>query len=131
MFRGRFHSRNSDMDRTILGNVASHWNYDEPSHISYKLLAGNGIPNSNKKYKEDQKVSWHATPFEERLEKALSEETHIPERSVILFIFHLIVQNFILYSGYWVGIHICIDCPLILVHTINNTNYDGLVSKKT
>ncbi|GAB2302918.1 hypothetical protein Dimus_036911, partial [Dionaea muscipula] len=22
----------------------------------------------------DQKVSWHATPFEERLEKALSEE---------------------------------------------------------
>ncbi|KAL4575560.1 hypothetical protein LXL04_022407 [Taraxacum kok-saghyz] len=35
---------------------------------------GNGIPNTTNKYKEDQKVSWHATPFEERLEKALSEE---------------------------------------------------------
>nr|XP_028954502.1 protein JASON-like [Malus domestica] len=32
------------------------------------------------KYKEDQKVSWHATPFEERLEKALSEESFISQR---------------------------------------------------
>ncbi|KAI7724677.1 hypothetical protein M8C21_004554 [Ambrosia artemisiifolia] len=29
---------------------------------------------------EDQKVSWHATPFEERLEKALSEDRLIAER---------------------------------------------------
>ncbi|KAI7724672.1 hypothetical protein M8C21_004549, partial [Ambrosia artemisiifolia] len=28
----------------------------------------------------DQKVSWHATPFEERLEKALSEDRLIAER---------------------------------------------------
>ncbi|KAK4386299.1 protein JASON [Sesamum angolense] len=31
----------------------------------------------------DQKVSWHATPFEVRLEKALSEETFIPRRKHI------------------------------------------------
>nr|CAB3498034.1 unnamed protein product [Digitaria exilis] len=29
----------------------------------------------------DQKVSWHATPFEERLEKALSEEKSLSERN--------------------------------------------------
>ncbi|KAF5744045.1 hypothetical protein HS088_TW08G00637 [Tripterygium wilfordii] len=29
---------------------------------------------------EDQKVRWHATPFEERLEKALSEESFISQR---------------------------------------------------
>jgi hypothetical protein len=29
---------------------------------------------------QDQKVSWHATPFEERLEKALSEESVISQR---------------------------------------------------
>nr|XP_007146236.1 hypothetical protein PHAVU_006G023700g [Phaseolus vulgaris]ESW18230.1 hypothetical protein PHAVU_006G023700g [Phaseolus vulgaris] len=41
---------------------------------------GNGIPNSTNKYQEDQKVNWHATPFEERLEKALSEESVISQR---------------------------------------------------
>ncbi|CAE6014258.1 unnamed protein product [Arabidopsis arenosa] len=54
--------------------VAAHWNEKEQSQISPKWWDGNGIPNSTNKYKEDQKVSWHATPFEERLEKALSEE---------------------------------------------------------
>lgn len=34
-------------------------------------------------YLQDQKVSWHATPFEERLEKALSEETSISQRYVM------------------------------------------------
>lgn len=29
---------------------------------------------------QDQKVSWHATPFEERLEKALSEESVITQK---------------------------------------------------
>ncbi|KAB1209666.1 hypothetical protein CJ030_MR6G029209 [Morella rubra] len=66
-------------DRPIIGIVAAHWNYDEPSHISPKWWDGNGIPNSTNKYKEDQKVSWHATPFEERLEKALSEESSISQ----------------------------------------------------
>ncbi|XP_004243611.1 protein JASON [Solanum lycopersicum] len=67
-------------DRPILGLVAAHWKDDEDSRISPKWWDGNGIPNSTNKYKEDQKVSWHATPFEERLEKALSEESSIPQR---------------------------------------------------
>ncbi|KAI3465561.1 hypothetical protein Pfo_022224 [Paulownia fortunei] len=70
-------------DRPILGMVAAHWNDDKTSHISPKWWDGNGIPNSTNKYKEDQKVSWHATPFEERLEKALFEETFISQRKPI------------------------------------------------
>ncbi|XP_057956365.1 protein JASON isoform X5 [Malania oleifera] len=67
-------------DRPILGTVATHWNEEDLSHITTKWWDGNGIPNSTNKYKEDQKVSWHATPFEERLEKALSEESLISQR---------------------------------------------------
>ncbi|KAI4308131.1 hypothetical protein L6164_031235 [Bauhinia variegata] len=70
-------------DRPIIGMVAAHWNEDEESHIPPKWWDGNGIPNSTNKYKEDQKVNWHATPFEERLEKALSEETTITQRKPI------------------------------------------------
>ncbi|KNA09445.1 hypothetical protein SOVF_153370 [Spinacia oleracea] len=71
-------------DRPIIGLVATHWNdLEEASHISPKGWDGNGIPNSTTKYKEDQKVCWHATPFEERLEKALSEETVVPQRKPI------------------------------------------------
>ncbi|KAF2290677.1 hypothetical protein GH714_014969 [Hevea brasiliensis] len=70
-------------DRPIIGMVAAHWNENEPSHISQKWWDGNGIPNSTNKYKEDQKVSWHATPFEERLEKALSEESFISQKKDI------------------------------------------------
>ncbi|KAL3849102.1 hypothetical protein ACJIZ3_010984 [Penstemon smallii] len=70
-------------DRPILGMVAAHWKDDETSHLSPTMWDGNGIPNSTNKYKEDQKVSWHATPFEERLEKALSEETFISQRKPI------------------------------------------------
>ncbi|CAA7034086.1 unnamed protein product [Microthlaspi erraticum] len=62
-------------DRPIIGMVAAHWNEEEQSQISPKWWDGNGIPNSTNKYKEDQKVNWHATSFEERLEKALSEES--------------------------------------------------------
>ncbi|OMP10104.1 hypothetical protein COLO4_04817 [Corchorus olitorius] len=68
------------VDRPIIGMVAAHWNEDGSSQISPKWWDGNGIPNSTNKYKEDQKVSWHATPFEERLEKALSDETLISQR---------------------------------------------------
>ncbi|KAL4622187.1 hypothetical protein ACB092_06G279800 [Castanea dentata] len=70
-------------DRPIIGLVAAHWNDNEQSHISPKWWDGNGIPNSTNKYKEDQKVSWHATPFEERLEKALSEESVITQRKPV------------------------------------------------
>ncbi|CAA0808423.1 Unknown protein [Striga hermonthica] len=72
-------------DRPILGMMAAHWNENEneTSQDSPKWWDGNGIPNSTNKYKEDQKVNWHATPFEERLEKALSEETFISKRKPI------------------------------------------------
>ncbi|XP_030519372.1 protein JASON isoform X2 [Rhodamnia argentea] len=67
-------------DRPIIGLVAAHWNENETQTLP-KWWDGNGIPNSTNKYKEDQKVSWHATPFEERLEKALSEESSISQRN--------------------------------------------------
>ncbi|ONM09915.1 Protein JASON [Zea mays] len=80
----RSHSgKSSDEDRPIIGMVAAHWKdkVPLPANFTSKLRDGNGIPNSTNKYKEDQKVSWHATPFEERLEKALSEEKLLSERS--------------------------------------------------
>ncbi|WVZ60753.1 hypothetical protein U9M48_010734 [Paspalum notatum var. saurae] len=78
----RSHSaRSSDEDRPIIGMVAAHWKDKEPAKFTPKWWDGNGIPNSTNKYKEDQKVSWHATPFEERLEKALSEEKLLSERN--------------------------------------------------
>ncbi|RRT71857.1 hypothetical protein B296_00025119 [Ensete ventricosum] len=77
--------KSSYADRPILGMVAAHWKEEEPGHKSSKQWDGNGIPNSTNKYKEDQKVSWHATPFEERLEKALSDENSLPKRSPTIF----------------------------------------------
>ncbi|CAN6571278.1 unnamed protein product [Malus baccata var. baccata] len=74
------HFGRTPVDRPIIGLVATHWNEDEHTRVSPKWWDGNGIPNSTNKYKEDQKVSWHATPFEERLEKALSEESFISQR---------------------------------------------------
>jgi hypothetical protein len=104
--------KSSDEDRPIIGMVAAHWKdkVPLPANFTSKLRDGNGIPNSTNKYKEvksvslslalyftfkqsgltqnnvshvqDQKVSWHATPFEERLEKALSEEKLLSERFV-------------------------------------------------
>ncbi|XP_020256242.1 uncharacterized protein LOC109833106 [Asparagus officinalis] len=47
-----------------------------------KVWNGNGIPNTTTKYMEDKKVSWHATPFEERLEKALSDDKLYPQRNL-------------------------------------------------
>ncbi|KAL7185166.1 hypothetical protein ACSBR2_027155 [Camellia fascicularis] len=80
---GKAHLHRTPGDRPIIGMVAAHWNEDEPTRISPKYWDGNGIPNSTNKYKEDQKVSWHATPFEERLEKALSNETSVSQRKPI------------------------------------------------
>ncbi|KAI9114749.1 hypothetical protein K1719_014447 [Acacia pycnantha] len=72
--------RKTPADRPIIGIVAAHWNEEEESDIHPpRWWDGNGIPNSTNKYKEDQKVSWHATPFEERLEKALSEDSVVPQ----------------------------------------------------
>ncbi|XP_041992513.1 protein JASON-like isoform X1 [Salvia splendens] len=75
--------RKPPADRPILGMVAAHWNDVEAPNDPPpppKWWDGNGIPNSTNKYKEDQKVNWHATSFEERLEKALSEESLISQR---------------------------------------------------
>uniref|UniRef100_A0A453SYP7 Protein JASON n=1 Tax=Aegilops tauschii subsp. strangulata TaxID=200361 RepID=A0A453SYP7_AEGTS len=47
---------------------------ENPTPRFPKAWDGNGIPNTTTKYKEDQKVSWHATPFEERLLRVLSDE---------------------------------------------------------
>ncbi|XP_027368570.1 protein JASON-like [Abrus precatorius] len=58
-------------------------NENEDIHFSRKGWDGNGIPNSTNKYKEDQKVKWHATPFEVRLDKALFEENFISQRKFI------------------------------------------------
>lgn len=52
MVDGGLHSKASDVDKPILGLAASHWNYDEPFHISDKLMIPIGIPNSSRKYKE-------------------------------------------------------------------------------
>ncbi|KAJ9553942.1 hypothetical protein OSB04_017987 [Centaurea solstitialis] len=70
-------------ERPILGVAAAHWNA-ENTPFSPKWWDGNGIPNTTTKYKEDQKVSWHATPFEERLEKALSEDKFVNERKQVV-----------------------------------------------
>ncbi|PIA25108.1 hypothetical protein AQUCO_12500018v1 [Aquilegia coerulea] len=79
---GSHSGKTPDIDRPILGTVAAHWNDEEHSRISPKWWDGNGIPNSTNKYNEDQKVSWHATPFVERLEKALSNESLVFQRNV-------------------------------------------------
>ncbi|KAG1331885.1 protein JASON [Cocos nucifera] len=72
--------KSSDAGRPIIGIVAYHWNVDELSRNSWDV---NGIPNTTTKYKENQKVSWHATPFEDRLEKALSDEKLLPKRKLL------------------------------------------------
>uniref|UniRef100_A0A7N0SWN5 Uncharacterized protein n=1 Tax=Kalanchoe fedtschenkoi TaxID=63787 RepID=A0A7N0SWN5_KALFE len=66
--------------RPVLGVLpASDWNCHGSSDMSPKCWDGNGIPNTTNKYKEDQEVKWHGTPFEERLLKALSAEGSNPE----------------------------------------------------
>ncbi|KAJ3708340.1 hypothetical protein LUZ61_012045 [Rhynchospora tenuis] len=55
----------------------------EPLKTVTALRGRNGIPNTTTKYKEDQKVKWHSTPFEERLERILSDEKMPPPRKLI------------------------------------------------
>ncbi|TVU46516.1 hypothetical protein EJB05_06057 [Eragrostis curvula] len=49
-----------------------------------KEWGSSGIPNTTEKYREDHKVLWHHTPFEERLLKALSAERQCRQRSPAL-----------------------------------------------
>uniref|UniRef100_A0ACD5V5F7 Uncharacterized protein n=1 Tax=Avena sativa TaxID=4498 RepID=A0ACD5V5F7_AVESA len=65
------------------------WNDDNPTPMLAKAWDGNGIPNTTTKYKEDQKVNWHATPFEERLMKVLSDEKPHHQRKISGKLIHL------------------------------------------
>ncbi|RLN12634.1 protein JASON-like isoform X1 [Panicum miliaceum] len=57
------------------------WDIENPTPRLPKTWDANGIPNTITRYKEDQRVTWHTTPFEERLLKVLSDEEHRPPRS--------------------------------------------------
>lgn len=65
--------------------IASEMKFDveNPTPRLPKAWDGNGIPNTTTRYKEDQKVSWHTTPFEERLLRVLSDEERCPPRKVV------------------------------------------------
>lgn len=65
-------------ERPILG--ASSGDYSSAKKRS--PWDGQGIPNSTAKYKEDQKVNWHTTPFELRLEKALDKQGTILQKKL-------------------------------------------------
>ncbi|KAG0515571.1 hypothetical protein BDA96_10G289800 [Sorghum bicolor] len=56
---------------------------DNPTPRLPKAWDGNGIPNTTTRYKEDQRVNWHTTPFEQRLLKVLSDEDRCPPRKVV------------------------------------------------
>ncbi|MQM15477.1 hypothetical protein Taro_048419 [Colocasia esculenta] len=62
----------------ILGTVGSYWSCtkgDTDSGSSLRSMSGTkGIPNTTSKYREDKRVNWHSTPFQVRLERALSRE---------------------------------------------------------
>ncbi|KAB2610865.1 hypothetical protein D8674_018897 [Pyrus ussuriensis x Pyrus communis] len=75
------HFGRTPVDRPIIGLVATHWNEDEHTRVSPSggMETESQIQQTNTR-RFDQKVSWHATPFEERLEKALSEESFISQR---------------------------------------------------
>ncbi|CAM8890939.1 unnamed protein product [Rhodiola kirilowii] len=76
----REHSGRNPGDMPKLRTIKTPWNEEfEPSPVPLKWWNGNGIPNSTNKYREDQIVSWDVTPFEERLEKALSEVNSISQ----------------------------------------------------
>ncbi|GMH20475.1 hypothetical protein Nepgr_022316 [Nepenthes gracilis] len=64
-------SRNhANMD--IPGTVGAHWNDRTPVRDPGSASSFKGMPNTTSKYKEDKRVNWHSTPFETRLERALS-----------------------------------------------------------
>eukprot|EP00850_Spirogloea_muscicola_P012922 SM000085S23272 [mRNA] locus=s85:459863:472570:+ [translate_table: standard] len=81
--------RASDREQSLLVRAAAaHWlpphvggsdeAFGSPSQRSLRAPLPPGIPNSTNKYSEDQTVRWHHTPFEERVERAVSrqEEAH-------------------------------------------------------
>ncbi|KHN38345.1 protein JASON-like isoform X1 [Glycine soja] len=79
----RFSNENDEIKSNLSSRISPVSTIEEHSPMSFKWWYDNGIPNSTTKYKEDQKVKWHATPFEERLDKALSEENFISQRKLV------------------------------------------------
>ncbi|XP_039788325.1 protein JASON-like isoform X3 [Panicum virgatum] len=79
----------SIFDVPIFTASGLNWDNDNPTPVLPKAWDGNGIPNTTTKYKEDQKVNWHATPFEERLMKVLSDEKPLHERKIDGKLIHL------------------------------------------
>ncbi|KAK9146195.1 hypothetical protein Sjap_006098 [Stephania japonica] len=61
-------------EKPILGTVGSYWSHTGQttnSSSSGSSCVG-GIPNTTSKYREDKRVNWYSTPFEARLERALT-----------------------------------------------------------
>ncbi|XP_010457430.1 PREDICTED: uncharacterized protein LOC104738916 [Camelina sativa] len=58
----------------IIGTVGGYWGNHSKTIDCGSETAFKGIPNTTSKYREDKSVSWHSTPFEARLEKALNRD---------------------------------------------------------
>lgn len=85
-----FEGIGATMDVPIFVASGLNWDIDNPTPLLPKAAwDGNGIPNTTTKYKEDQRVSWHATPFEERLLKVLSDEKPHHQRKLSGKLIHL------------------------------------------
>jgi len=69
----------SPKGRPILGVVPAA-NWENILAQSPQLWDGKGEPNLTHKYKEDQKVNWHGTPFEVRVERALADQSDVSPR---------------------------------------------------
>ncbi|XP_066378909.1 protein JASON-like isoform X3 [Miscanthus floridulus] len=77
-------------EKPVLAASDLNLNTDNPTPRLPKAWDGNGIPNTTTRYKEDQRVNWHTTPFEQRLLKVLSDEDRCPPRKVVREkLFHL------------------------------------------
>ncbi|KAJ1260325.1 hypothetical protein BS78_10G223500 [Paspalum vaginatum] len=77
-------------ERPVFITSDLNWDVENPTPRLPKAWDGNGIPNTTTRYKEDQRVSWHTTPFEERLLKELSHEERCPSRRAVRGkLFHL------------------------------------------
>ncbi|KAF8046165.1 hypothetical protein N665_3978s0001, partial [Sinapis alba] len=66
--------RKSHDETPIIGTVGGYWGNHSKAVDSGSASSFKGIPNTTSKYREDKSVNWHSTPFEARLEKALSRD---------------------------------------------------------
>ncbi|CAM0909330.1 unnamed protein product [Alopecurus aequalis] len=78
------HDENTLFTESPVFTVSSGMDADveDPTPTLPRAWDVNGIPNTTTKYKEDQKVSFHATPFEERLLRVLSDEPNPPRKLI-------------------------------------------------